>query len=85
MRASPASWKERLGEIDEKLPGRSKARGFKPANHRLPCRGADTDRHDLSAGLLAISMGLRDFTPDDHEVLKYGLVIYDGLYAWASH
>ncbi|MER9237099.1 chromate resistance protein [Mesorhizobium sp. M0622] len=36
-------------------------------------RGADTDRHDLtpqSAGLLAISMGLRDLTPDDHEVLK---------------
>ena len=29
-------------------------------------RGADTDRHDLtpqSAGLLAISMGLRDLTP----------------------
>jgi hypothetical protein len=50
-------------------------------------RGADTDRHDLtpqSAGLLAISMGLRDVTPDDHEVLKYGFVIYDSLYAWAS-
>ena len=34
-------------------------------------RGADTDRHDLtpqSAGLLAISMGLRDLSPDDHEV-----------------
>ena len=32
-------------------------------------RGADTDRHDLtpqSAGLLAISMGLRDLSPDDH-------------------
>ena len=51
-------------------------------------RGADTDRHDLtpqSAGLLAISMGLRDLTPDDHEVLKYGFVIYDALYSWASH
>ncbi|MER8847873.1 chromate resistance protein ChrB domain-containing protein [Mesorhizobium australicum] len=50
-------------------------------------RGADTDRHDLtpqSAGLLAISMGLRDLTPDDHEVLKHGFVIYDALYAWAS-
>ena len=36
-------------------------------------RGADTDRHDLtpqSAGLLAISMGLRDLSPDDHEVLN---------------
>ena len=50
-------------------------------------RGADTDRHDLtpqSAGLLAISMGLRDLTPDDQEVLRYGFVIYDALYAWAS-
>jgi hypothetical protein len=50
-------------------------------------RGADTDRHSLtpqSAGLLAISMGLRDVTPDDHEVLKHGFVIYDALYAWAS-
>ena len=51
-------------------------------------RGADTDRHDLtpqSAGLLAISMGLRDLTPDDHEVLRHGFTIYDALYAWASH
>lgn len=50
-------------------------------------RGADTGRHDLtpqSAGLLAISMGLRDVTPDDHEVLRHGFVIYDALYAWAS-
>jgi hypothetical protein len=51
-------------------------------------RGADTDHHDLtpqSAGLLAISLGLRDLSPDDHEVLKQGFVIYDALYAWASH
>jgi hypothetical protein len=50
-------------------------------------RGADTNRHDLtpqSAGLLAISMGLRDVTPDDHEVLRHGFVIYDALYAWAA-
>ena len=50
-------------------------------------RGADTDRHDLtpqSAGLLAISMGLRDLSPNDHEVLKRGFIIYDALYAWAS-
>ena len=36
-------------------------------------RGADTNRHDLtpqSAGLLAISMGLQDLSPDDHEVLQ---------------
>lgn len=51
-------------------------------------RGADTDRHDLtpqSAGLLAISMGLRDLSPDDHQLLNYGFIIYDALYAWASH
>jgi hypothetical protein len=50
-------------------------------------RGADTNRHDLtpqSAGLLAISMGLRDVTLDDHEVLRHGFVIYDALYAWAA-
>jgi hypothetical protein len=50
-------------------------------------RGADTGRHDLtaqSAGLLAISMGLRDLSPNDHEVLRHGFVIYDALYAWAS-
>jgi hypothetical protein len=50
-------------------------------------RGADTNRHDLtpqSAGLLAISMGLRDLSPDDHEVLNHGFIIYDALYAWAS-
>ena len=50
-------------------------------------RGADTNRHDLtpqSAGLLAISMGLRDLSPDDHKVLEHGFVIYDALYAWAS-
>ena len=50
-------------------------------------RGADTDRHDLtpqSAGLLAISMGLRDLSPDDQQVLAHGFIIYDALYAWAS-
>lgn len=49
-------------------------------------RGADTGRPDLtpqSAGLLAISMGLRNLSPDDQEVLRHGLVIYDALYAWA--
>jgi hypothetical protein len=50
-------------------------------------RGADTSRLDLtpqSAGLLAISMGLRDVTPDDQEVLRHGFIIYDALYAWAK-
>ena len=57
-----------------------------PRNASSEVRGADTDRHDLtpqSAGLLAISMGLRDLSPDDHEVLRHGFVIYDAL-AWAS-
>ena len=48
-------------------------------------RGADTSRLDLapqSAGLYAISLGLSRCFADDHEMLKHGLVIYDGLYAW---
>jgi hypothetical protein len=43
-------------------------------------RGTNTDRLDLtpqSAGLLAISLELRDVTSDDHEVLRHGFVIYD--------
>ena len=52
-------------------------------------RGADTDRHDLtpqSAGLLAISMGLRDLSPNDHGVvLKRGFIMYDALYAGPPH
>ena len=48
-------------------------------------RGADTDRPDLtpqSAGLLAISLGLRSSFEDDHEVLRHGFVLYDALYRW---
>ncbi|MGF6227181.1 hypothetical protein QFZ27_001136 [Inquilinus ginsengisoli] len=48
-------------------------------------RGADTSRHDLtpqSAGLFAISLGLSANFPDDHEMLKHGLVVYDALYTW---
>ena len=48
-------------------------------------RGADTDRLDLApqaAGLLAISLGLSHNFPDDHEMLGYGFVVYDALYAW---
>lgn len=50
-------------------------------------RGAAPDRYSLtpqSAGLPAISMGLRDLGPDDHEVLKHGFVVDDALYGWAS-
>ena len=51
-------------------------------------RGADTDRLDLApqaAGLLAISLGLSHNFQDDHEMLAYGLVIYDALYAWCKY
>jgi rhodanese-related sulfurtransferase len=48
-------------------------------------RGADTGRPDLAAqceGLLAISRGLSANFPDDHEMLKHGMVVYDALYTW---
>ena len=58
-----------------------------PALQRLAVivRGADTSRHDLtpqSAGLFAISLGLGEVFPDDHEMLRHGMVVYDSLYAW---
>lgn len=59
-----------------------------PALHRMAVivRGADTGRPDLApeaAGLLAISRGLSATHPDDHAMLRHGMVIYDALYAWA--
>jgi hypothetical protein len=51
-------------------------------------RGADTSRPDLAPqcpGLLAISLGLSHVFKDDHEQLRYGLVLYDALYAWCKH
>ena len=52
-------------------------------------RGADTSRPDLTPqceGLLAISYGLSTNYPDDHEMLRHGMVIYDALYTWCrSH
>jgi hypothetical protein len=50
-------------------------------------RGADTDRLDLapqSPGLLAISLGLSRNIADDHEMLRYGMILYDALYAWCQ-
>ena len=50
-------------------------------------RGADTSRLDLtreSGGLYAISLGLSHNFPDDHEMLKHGLIIYDALYTWCK-
>ena len=51
-------------------------------------RAADTGALDLAAeapGLLAISLGLSQLYPDDHEMLRAGMVVYDSLYAWARH
>ncbi len=48
-------------------------------------RGADTSMHELSpqcAGLFAISLGLSANFPDDHEMLKHGMVVYDALHTW---
>jgi len=50
-------------------------------------RGADTGELDLApqaAGLLAISLGFSRLFADDHEMLRYGLVLYDALYAWCK-
>ena len=48
-------------------------------------RGADTATLDLAgeaAGLLAVSRGLSRLFADDHEMLKWGMLVYDALYAW---
>jgi len=53
----------------------------------LIVRGADTDHHAIApeaAGLHAISIGLASLIEDDHELLAKGMLIYDGLYAWAQ-
>lgn len=60
-----------------------------PALRRLAAivRGADTGRPDLApeaAGLLAISRGLSALFPDDHEMLRHGMAVYDALYAWCQ-
>ena len=50
-------------------------------------RGADTAALDLAAeaaGLLAVSRGLSRMFADDHEMLKWGMLVYDALYEWCS-
>jgi hypothetical protein len=50
-------------------------------------RGADTSRLDLtpqSAGLYALSLGLSQTFPNDHEMLEHGMVMYEALYAWCK-
>ena len=52
-------------------------------------RAADTDTLEKSPqapGLLAITLGLSANIPDDHEMLKVGMIIYEALYTWCrSH
>ena len=48
-------------------------------------RGADTGALELAAeasGLLAVSRGLSSLFADDHEMLRWGMLVYDSLYAW---
>jgi rhodanese-related sulfurtransferase len=48
-------------------------------------RAADTstlDRSPLAPGLLAASLGLSAMFADDHAMLKWGMLVYDSLYAW---
>lgn len=63
--------------------------GGDPALERLALivRGADTGKLDLAAqapGLAAVSLGLSRIFPDDHEMLKHGMVLYDALHAWCK-
>jgi len=58
-----------------------------PALARLATivRGADTAALDLAReapGLLAASLGLSRLFADDHAMLKWGMLVYDALYAW---
>jgi rhodanese-related sulfurtransferase len=60
-----------------------------PALQRLALivRGADTAKLDLAPqapGLAAASLGLSRIFPDDLEMLKHGMVLYDALYAWCK-
>jgi rhodanese-related sulfurtransferase len=58
-----------------------------PALDRLAgiVRAADTatlDRAAQAPGLLAASLGLAAMFADDHAMLKWGMLVYDSLYAW---
>ena len=48
-------------------------------------RAADTSALHLAAqapGLVAASLGLSAMFADDHAMLKWGMLVYDSLYAW---
>lgn len=50
-------------------------------------RAADTDtlfNSPQAPGLLAITLGLSQNIPNDHEMLKVGMTIYDALYSWCE-
>ncbi len=51
----------------------------------LIVRAADTSTPQLAAqapGLLAASLGLSAMFADDHSMLRWGMLVYDSLYAW---
>lgn len=53
----------------------------------LIVRGADCGPPELAgeaAGQFALAKGLSLTFTDDHEMLAYGMVIYDALYAWCG-
>ncbi len=50
-------------------------------------RGADTAALDLAPeapGLLATSLGLSRMFTDDQTMLRWGMLVYDALYAWCN-
>lgn len=50
-------------------------------------RAADTNTPEKSPqapGLLAITLGLSQNIPNDHEMLKVGLTLYEALYTWCK-
>ena len=58
-----------------------------PALARLATivRAADTNTLETAAqasGLHAVSLGLSRMFADDHAMLRYGMLVYDALYAW---
>ena len=61
-----------------------------PALDRLATivRGADTAALELAPqapGLLAVSLGLSQLFIDDHAMLRWGMLVYDALYAWCRN
>ncbi len=50
-------------------------------------RAADTDTLENSQqapGLLAITLGLSQNFKNDHQMLEYGMIMYDALYSWCQ-